>query len=132
MVNKRIERRKDFSYYMQLSDATTRELIGHLADISTGGFKLDSVSPIPIEKEFRFHLELTADVAEKPFMVFSAQSKWSQADPIDPFVYNTGFHLIKIHPTDRDIFIRVLQKYGKTQQKTGGTGSLSHRSNQWL
>ncbi len=132
MANKRFEQRKDFSYYMQLSDATTRELIGHLADISTDGFKLDSVSPIPIDKEFRFHLELTPDVAEKPFMVFSAQSKWSQADPIDPFVYNTGFHLIKMHLADRKIFNRVRQIYGKKQQRGGGTGPLSHRSHQWL
>jgi hypothetical protein len=39
--------RKDFFYYMQLRDDTTREIVGHLADISSGGFKLDSQNPIP-------------------------------------------------------------------------------------
>ncbi|MBT7073966.1 MAG: PilZ domain-containing protein [Anaerolineae bacterium] len=100
---------------MQLTDATTQQLIGHLADISTGGFKLDSDGPIPLEKEYNFHLVLTPEVAAKPFMVFKARSKWSQADPIDPFVYNTGFHLIEMPPRDRDIFNRVVQQYGKRE-----------------
>ena len=119
MADKRNDNRKDFSYYMQLTDATTQRFIGHLADISTGGFKLDSDEPIPVEKEFRFHLTLTADVAEKPFMIFRAQSKWCQTDPIDPFVYNTGFHMVEIHPADRDIFNRVLQLYGTKKKGEG-------------
>ena len=130
MANKRVENRKNFSYYMQLTDAVTRTLVGHLADISTGGFKLDSDKPIPLEKEFRFHLALTPDVATKPFMIFRAKSKWSQTDPIDPFVYNTGFLLIEMHPQDRDIFNRVLQLYG-TKKTTGISKTISKRSNRW-
>ena len=118
MDDKRNTNRKNFSYYMQMTDATTKKLIGHLADISTGGFKLDSDGPIPVEKEFRFQLALTPDVASKPFMIFLAKSKWSQPDPIDPFVYNTGFHITEMHPEDRSIFNRVLQLYG-----TNETGS---------
>ncbi len=33
------QERKQFSYYMQLIDHDTQELVGHLADISTGGFQ---------------------------------------------------------------------------------------------
>ncbi len=120
MDEKRNKTRRVFSYYMQLVDATTKELIGHLADISTGGFKLDSEEPIPVEKEFRFHLALTPDVASKPFMIFRAQSKWSQADPIDPFVYNTGFHITEMHYEDRNIFNRVFQLYGTKKPKGSG------------
>lgn len=131
MADKRIEKRKDFSYYMQLTDATNQRLVGHLSDISTGGFKLDSDEPIAPETEFRFHLALTSDVATKPFMIFRAKSKWCKADPIDPFVYNTGFHLIEMHAKDREIFNRVLQLYGQTKRKKGGTAPLSPRSNKW-
>ena len=129
MANKRVENRKDFSYYMQLTDATTRQLIGHLADISTGGFKLDSDEPIPIGQEYRFRLALTPDVADKPFMIFSAQCKWCKTDPIDPFVYNTGFHLLEMNPEDRSVFVRVLQLYGT--KKTKGSKHTSPRSNRW-
>jgi hypothetical protein len=117
MDEKRAEARRDFSYYMQLTDATTKKTVGHLADISTGGFKIDSTQPIPVEKEFRFHLALTPDVAEKPFMIFRAKSKWCKTDPIDPFVYNTGFRLLEMHHEDREIFKRVVQLYGKRKTK---------------
>jgi len=124
--DKRAESRKDFSYYMQLTDAETKEIVGYLADISTGGFKLDSNEPIPIEKEFRFHFALTPDVATKPFMIFSAKSKWCQRDPVDPFVYNTGFHVIEMHPMDRDIFNRVLSLYGANKSSSPSSANRGH------
>ncbi len=130
MSEKRNKNRKDFSYYMQLTDAATKNLVGHLADISTGGFKLDSDKPIPIDQEFRLHLALTTDVANKPFMIFQARSKWCRADPIDPFVYNVGFQVIEMHPEDRDIFNRVVQLYGT--QKSKGNRSLPRGSSRDL
>jgi hypothetical protein len=129
MSEKRSESRKTFSYYMQLTDATTKELVGHLSDISTGGFKLDCDAPIPLEKEYRLHLALTDDVASKPFMIFRAKSKWCQIDPIDPFVYNVGFHTIEMHSEDREIFNRVVELYGteKTKQDSKTTPRRSRR-----
>ena len=110
MAEKRVENRKDFSYYMRLTDATTKKLIGHLSDISTGGFKLDSDEVI----------------------IFSARSKWCQSDPIDPFVFNIGFHILQMHSEDRDVFNRVLQLYGKAKPKKGSdTAPLSPRTNKW-
>jgi hypothetical protein len=110
--------RKDFSYYMQLFDLETQELVGHLADISSGGFKLDSPNPIPPEKEIRFRMDLTSEVANKPFMAFIARSKWCKVDPLDPFCYNVGFQLVRISPEDNEIFNRMIEKYGtKHEQK---------------
>ena len=34
--------RKDFVYYQKLVDQDTQEFIGHLSDISSGGFILDT------------------------------------------------------------------------------------------
>ncbi|MBN1451925.1 MAG: PilZ domain-containing protein [Anaerolineales bacterium] len=108
--------RKDFSYYMPLIDYDTRELVGHLADISSGGFRMDSLSPIPTNKDIQFHLDLTSEVANKPFMIFVARSKWCKVDPLDPFCYNVGFQLINISPEDVKIFNRLMEKYGKQHQ----------------
>ena len=104
--------RKDFSYYMQLVDHDTHELVGHLTDISSGGFKLDSANPIPINKDFQFRIDLTSEVASKPSMVFVARSKWCKVDPLDPFCYNVGFQLINISPEDIEIFSRMIERYG--------------------
>jgi hypothetical protein len=105
--------RKDFSCYMQLIDHDTQELVGHLADISSGGFKLDSLGPIPPNKDYRFRLDLTSEVANKPYMVFVARSKWCKVDPLDPFCYNVGFQLIDITSEDNEIFKRMIERYGR-------------------
>ena len=113
MSERRNVERKEFSYYMRLIDNDTQELVGHLMDISSGGFKLDSQKPIPVNKDFRLRMDLTSEVANKPSMIFVARSKWCKIDPLDPFVYNVGFQLINISPSDFNIINRMIEKYGK-------------------
>ena len=128
--NKRRESRKSFSYYMQLQNAVTKEIVGHLSDMSTGGFKLDSENPIPPNTDFEFHLPLSSDVASKDFMIFRARSKWCKADPIDPFVYNVGFRLTAMDPEDHEIFKRVLEKYGSDKTNLDSK-TTPQRSRRW-
>lgn len=104
--------RKDFPFYMRLVNHDTQELVGHLTDISPGGFKLDCENLIPLNKEIRFRMDLTSEMASKPSMVFAARSKWCQVDRFDPFCYNIGFQLIDISPEDVEIFNRIIEKYG--------------------
>jgi hypothetical protein len=128
MTERRRVERKDFSYYMRLVDNDTQELVGHLVDISSGGFKLDSQAPIPTNKDFRLRLDLTSEVADKPSMIFVARSKWCETDPLDPFVYNVGFQLISIAPVDLEIINRMIEKYGK---KIEDKRIDKRRSNLW-
>jgi hypothetical protein len=113
MDERRNLERKDFSYYMRLINNDTGNLLGHLVDISSGGFKLDSQEPVPVNKDFRLRMDLTSEVADKPAMVFVARSKWCEVDPLDPFIYNVGFELINISPADLEIIRRMMEKYGK-------------------
>ena len=48
--------RRNLSYYMRVLDEVSGKLIGHLSDISTGGFKLDCSRPVPLKKDFRLRL----------------------------------------------------------------------------
>lgn len=120
--------RREFSYYQKVMDDETLQIIGHLADISSGGFKLDSQKPLPINKDFRFRLNLSGEVADKPSMVFVARSRWCKVDPLDPYIYNVGFQLIHIAPGDLEIFNRMMEKYGKEQAKKNMD---LRRSNKW-
>jgi PilZ domain len=124
---RRLERKK-FSYYMRLIDSDTQEMVGHLADISTGGFKMDSQNPIPLNKDFRLRMDLTSEIANKPSMIFVARSKWCEVDPLDPFIYNVGFQLVNISPGDIDIFNRMMEKYGT---KTDDKRIDPRRTNRW-
>jgi hypothetical protein len=123
------QERQDFSCYMQLFDHSTQELVGHLTDISSGGFKLDSLSPIPPNKEYRFCLDLTPEVAHKPNMAFVARSRWCKVDPLDPFSYNVGFQLINITPEDLEIFNRIIERYGTKKEELSSFDL--RRSNKW-
>ena len=123
------QERKDFSYYMQLIDQDKQELVGPLADISSGGFKLDSQNPIPPNMYYRFRLDLTSEVADKPSMVFVARSRWCQVDPLDPLCYNVGFQLINIAPGDLEIFNRIIEKYGTKKEELRFIDL--RRSNKW-
>ena len=114
---RRNRERKDFSYYMQLFDYDTQELVGHLVDISSGGFKLDSMASIPANKDFRFRLDLTSEIADKPSLTFLARSKWFQIDPFEPMVYNVGFALVNINSSDLEIFNRMMEKYGSKSKQ---------------
>ncbi len=111
-AEKRKLARRTFSYYMRVMDEVNGQLVGHLADISTGGFKLDSSVAIPPNKDFRLRIELTNEVANKSFMVFMARSKWCYADPLDPTAFNVGFQITNMAPSDFEIFSRMFEKYG--------------------
>lgn len=122
--DKRKLTRRNFSYYMRITDETTGQTVGHLMDISTGGFKLDSSTPVPPNKEYRLRIELTSEVANKTFMVFLARSKWCRPDPIDPMSYNVGFQITNMAPTDFEIFSRLFEKYGSNTTRKSNADYL--------
>lgn len=115
MPDKRKKDRRDFTYYMQVKDDMTKQVIGYLSDISTGGFKLDCPQRLPAGQDFRLSIDLTADVADKTAMVFIARSKWCHPDHIDPTSYNVGFEIVNMAPSDMMIFTRIFEKYGREQ-----------------
>ena len=110
--NNRKLTRRAFTYYMQVTDDVTKQLIGYLSDISTGGFKLDCGKKLPTGQDFRLSIQLTAEIADKTSMVFIARSKWCHPDHIDPTSYNVGFEIINMAPNDAVIFQRMFDKYG--------------------
>ena len=112
MADKRKIKRRDFTYYMQVKDELSKQLIGYIADISTGGFKLDSPKQIAAGQDFRMYIDLTRDVADKTSMVFIARSKWCHPDHVDPNTYSVGFEIIKMDSGDMAIFQRMFDKYG--------------------
>ena len=115
--NKRKLNRRDFTYYMQVTDDITKQLIGYLSDISAGGFKLDCDKKIPVGQDFRLSIQLTGEIADKTSMVFIARSKWCHPDHIDPTSFNVGFEIVNMSASDMSIFQRMFDKYG-TENRT--------------
>ena len=125
-ADKRKIARRDFTYYMQVTDELSKQLIGYLTDISTGGFRLDTSKQIPAGQDFRMQIQLTSDVADKNSMAFVARSKWCHPDHVDPNTYNVGFEIVQMAPGDMVIFQRMFDKYGSEKRSKG------KRSNDYL
>ncbi len=108
---RKIERRS-ISYYMRIIDAGANQLIGHLADITLQGLKMDSQKPLPVEKEYLLRINTSEDVADKDYIEFAACTKWCMVDPLEAGLYNVGFKILKIDPRDAEIVQRIMDKYG--------------------
>ena len=96
MNDRRNIKRHKFGYYMRVLDDRSLKLVGHLSDISSKGFKIDSQTPIAPGIQFRLRMDLTSEVSNKAYIIFSAISRWCQVDPLDPFVQNVGFEITEI------------------------------------
>jgi hypothetical protein len=105
-------KRRKFAYYMRVLDDETLKLVGHLSDISSKGFKIDSQQPIAPGSNFRLRMDLTSEVSNKAYIIFSAVSRWTHGDPTDPFVQNVGFEITEINSEDSAIYQRIVEKYG--------------------
>lgn len=118
--------RREFVYYQPVIDYETQQIAGHLTDISAGGFKLDTRTPVAVGREFRFVIKLSMEVADKPAMAFVARSRWCKVDPLDPYIYNVGFQLVQIAPADLKIFQRMMELYGR--ERSNGNINLQRSS----
>jgi hypothetical protein len=119
MHEKRKINRRFLSYFIRVFDSDTRQQIGNLADITPQGILLISLHSIPKGQIIRLRLEVTPEVSDKPFLEFSAQSKWCQPD-IDPKLYNVGFKLLNLTPEDAVIIKKINDSFGFRENRPGG------------
>jgi hypothetical protein len=123
MAERRQVDRRQFSYYMRVTDESTGHLLGHLTDISSGGFKLDCQKAVIPNARYALHIDLTPEVAQKQFMIFSAISRWCERDRLDPTSFNVGFQILEMTPGDLDIFTRMFEMYGTKQNSNSNRNS---------
>jgi hypothetical protein len=116
MKDKRRIKRRFLLYYMRIYDAISRQQIGNLVDITPGGIMVVSDHPLPEGQTTRLRMELTNEVAEKPFMEFTAHSKWCQPDVV-PNMYNTGYEILDLSPEDAAIIQNINKEFGFRDNK---------------
>ena len=113
--DQRKKERRSSSLYLRFMNNQTGEPVGDLADISRIGFRLESLKPIPINAEFTFRVDLSPVISRKPYMVITAQSRWSKPDPLDGRLFDVGFEIIKIGPGDTQTFELILDQYSSNK-----------------
>jgi hypothetical protein len=99
---------------MRFMNDRTGELVGDLADISPDGFRLEGSKRIPINTDFPFRIELPPDISQRLSIVFTARSRWSLPHPFDTRLYDAGFEIIRMDPSDTHAFQLIFDRYGST------------------
>jgi hypothetical protein len=113
MPERRTVPRRSFSYHVRVMDDDTQKTIGHLVEMSPTGVQLETSVPLPLEKDFFLRMELTSDIANTAFIVFSARTKWCRTDKITPNMYHCGFEIMEMLPEDKKIFQTMIERFGK-------------------
>ena len=118
--NAREQDRRACSLYLRLVNHRTGETVGDIADLSPSGFKLESSKQIAVGAEMTFRMDLPPGLADKPYMVFAARSRWCRTDPMDGRLYDIGFEITRMDATDAHIFQRVFERYGTSANLNSG------------
>ncbi|MBN8654522.1 MAG: PilZ domain-containing protein [Anaerolineae bacterium] len=111
MPEKRTTPRKKFNMYMRILNDDTEEILGHMVEVSAIGLRMETVGSLPLEKDYYLRIEITPDLGSMPFIVFIARTKWCKMDAIQPNLFQVGFEIIEMMPEDREVFLRIMQKY---------------------
>jgi hypothetical protein len=98
---------------MRVLNDDTQEILGHMVEVSAIGLQLETTSALPLQRDYYLRLELTPNLADRPVIIFIARTKWCRMDDIEPNLFHVGFEIIEIMPDDREIFLRILAKFGK-------------------
>lgn len=103
---KRSIERRHLVFYLRVFDGMSSKIIGHLADISTGGLMLLSEKAIKVDRDFRLRLKLPKEVVGRDEIVIEATSCWSKRDS-NPDFFVTGFKIAGLE-ADIEKQIRIL------------------------
>lgn len=112
-IERRTINRRNVSYYLPVMDYNSKQVIGHLMDISPIGVMMDSKIPIPTKLKYTLHMDLMEEIAGQASLDFVAVSIWCRPDPIQPFLYNAGFHIVEITPGNMAVVKYIAEKYGQ-------------------
>lgn len=112
MPERRTMPRKKFDLYLRVMNDDTQQQLGHMVEVSSTGLQLETTGPMLLNMDYYLRLELTPELADRPFIVFIARSRWCKTDDIQPNLYRVGFAIVEILPDDKQIFMNIVQKYG--------------------
>ena len=109
--DKRSMKRRHLIYYLCVYDRNSGNQIGHVVDVTPDGIMTISDSPIEIDKEFQFLMDLPSEMLGKTNISFDARSLWSSRDA-NPDFFNTGFEIIEMDWQGRKLIERLISSYG--------------------
>ncbi|MGQ9663296.1 MAG: PilZ domain-containing protein [Kiritimatiellia bacterium] len=109
----RREPRKDPLFHLEVRNRETDELIGHIGNMSTGGFALYSKRPVTYAQDELFPLEIILPwrIYGNDRITLDAVPVWSKKDPALR-LYVTGFQIRHAEPDQAQLVEKVIERMG--------------------
>jgi len=108
---RRTIRRRHLIYYLRVWNTDTKELLGHVVDITTEGLMLVSDQPIELNKHFNLEMQWQGDDGEVKSIYFEAESRWEDKD-INTSFCDTGFKILDQSAEILTPIREVIDEYG--------------------
>ena len=99
MIENRRSRRKRVKLGIEVTDALTGQLIGHVGNLSADGMLLIANRPVPDNALFQFSFDLPDARGVARHFEIGVHEQWSEACTY-PGQYWAGFRIIDIGPDD--------------------------------
>ncbi len=119
LPEKRQYRRASLLYYLQVHDLAAGKDVGHLIDISFGGFKVLSKSPIHPGNTHCFKINLPDNHTFQKSFTVKARACWSQQD-VNPDYYATGFCFNDLSLENFRLIKMLMHQYELDSSTSGG------------
>ncbi len=110
MEERRRLHRRHILFYSRVFDRKTGVFLGYLGNMNEGGLMIISENAIEVGDTFLLRIDLPEDIYSKTVLNFKAKSVWCRLD-IDPNFHNTGFQLIEISDSGREIISQIIDDY---------------------
>ncbi len=94
---KRIFKRRQMIYYLEVMERDSNRLIGHVVDITPEGMLVMSEKPLEIHRTFALKIPFKKPAGPKEFLQFNARCKWCTREMHANF-YDTGFEMMGLDP----------------------------------
>ena len=111
MSERRIHPRRYLKSYLQVLDRNTKNMVGHLVNITQNGAMMISENPFPENTFLRLRLVLPENFEGTDSIDIRSRSMWCQQDRYNPELYASGFKIERIHQTDETFIDRFIEKF---------------------
>lgn len=97
-------------YYLRVFDGMSRNILGHLVDISEKGLMLICENPVEVNGDYRLRMRLPNQMKDRDEIIFSATSRWCKKDA-NPDFYLVGFEMHDLAPKIREIIVSLIKEF---------------------
>ena len=103
-------------YYLRVFDGMSRNILGHLVDISEKGLMLICENPVEVHGDYRLCMRLPNQMKDRDEIIFSATSRWCKKDA-NPDFYLVGFEMHDLAPKIREIIVSLITDFSYGDKK---------------